>query len=261
MLETLQPEGAGTMVLVGHEPDMGRLLASLLDPNWKGSVPFATAGFAAIDLESFPPRRPGRLVRFGGTPGRERRMLDCRQAALVVVDVQTKLLPHIDGADGVVEQIARLVRGFRIAGAPVLVTEQYRKGLGETDPRVREAFRAGAPELPEAAFEPLEKSSLSCFGDQGFRDALAALGRTQVVLCGIEAHVCVLQSALQLLEEGYHVEVVADATSSRSPVNREIALARLAREGVRWTSVESCVFEMLAVSGTEPFRSWVKLIR
>jgi phosphohistidine phosphatase SixA len=261
MLETLRAEGAGTVVLVGHEPDIGRLLATLLDPAWRGSVPFTTAGFATIEVESLPPHRPGRLVRFGESPGREHRMLDGREAVLVVVDMQAKLLPHIDGGERLVEQVVRLVRGFRLAGVPVLVTEQYRKGLGETDPRVAAAFSAAAPEPPAAAFEPIEKSSLSCFGDGGFRAALTALRRSQVVLCGIEAHVCVLQSALHLLEEGYHVEVVADATSSRSPLNREIALSRLAREGARWTSVEACVFELLAVSGTEPFKSWVKLIR
>lgn len=189
-------------------------------------------------------------------------MLDKNQAILVVVDVQTRLLPAIHEAEETVGQICRLIRGFRIVGAPILVTEQYRQGLGETDPRIQAAIVEKEPnDGREHRFEPLEKMHFSCFLDDSFRATLEATGRRQVVLCGIESHVCVHQTAIHLIEGGYHVEIAADAVSSRSPRNRKIALRRLAAEGAKVTSVETAIFEMLEVSGTDSFRRWVKTIR
>ena len=189
-------------------------------------------------------------------------MLHKDKAVLVVIDVQSRLLPSIHEADAAVEQICRLIRGFRLVGAPVMVTEQYRKGLGETDPRIQEAFSEKDPVTGEIRpFRPYEKMSFSCMLDDPFRDAIEAFGRHQAVLCGIETHVCVHQTALHLLEAGFHVEVAADAVSSRSPVNRDIALRRMEAEGAKVTCVETAVFEMLEYCGTDPFKTWVKLIR
>ncbi|MDM7916288.1 MAG: hydrolase [Candidatus Eisenbacteria bacterium] len=184
-------------------------------------------------------------------------MLSKERAVLLVVDVQGRLLPSIHDADATVSAITRLVRGFGIAGAPVVVTEQYRKGLGETDPRIQEAVR----EVSGGSFDPYEKMSFSCCRDETFRAAIEALRRSQVVLCGIESHVCVHQTALDLLGAGYEVQIAADAVSSRSPRNREIALQRLASEGAKLTTVETAVFEMLEVCGTDAFRAWSRLIR
>jgi nicotinamidase-related amidase len=189
-------------------------------------------------------------------------MLHKDKALLVVVDVQGRLLPAIHEADKVVVQISRLIRGFRILGAPILITEQYRKGLGETDPRIqaalaeRDAF-SGEP----GRFEPIEKMSFSCVMDPTFIARWESSGRNQVVLCGIEAHVCVLQTALQMVERGAHVEIAADAVSSRSPQNRDIALRRMESEGAKITSVESAIFEMLEYCGTDAFKSWVRVIK
>jgi nicotinamidase-related amidase len=189
-------------------------------------------------------------------------MLHKEKAVLVVVDVQTRLLPSIFEAEAVVGQICRLVRGFRLVGAPVLVTEQYRKGLGETDPRIQQALTEADPTTRNVhPFSPHEKMSFSCMLDDPFRNMIEELGRRQVILCGIETHVCVHQTALHLLEAGFHVEVAADAVSSRSPVNRDIALQRMGTEGAKITSVETVVFEMLEYCGTDPFKAWVKLIR
>ncbi len=189
-------------------------------------------------------------------------MLQKDKALLVVIDVQGRLLPSIHQADGTVGQIVKLIRGFRIVGAPILVTEQYRKGLGETDPRIVEALtekdRSTGVVRP---FEPIEKMSFSCLMDPGFRTAWEATGRSQIVLCGIEAHVCVAQTAMQLIERGVHVEIAADAVSSRSPRNVELALRRMETLGAAITSVESAVFEMLEVCGTDAFKSWVRVIR
>jgi len=189
-------------------------------------------------------------------------MLESRSALLVVVDVQVRLLPSIHEGEETVGQICRLVRGFRIAGAPILVTEQYRKGLGETDPRIQAALTEQDPITRQPhPFEPLEKTAFSCARDEGFVKALEASGRRQVVLCGIESHICVHQTALDLLDRRYFVEVAADAVSSRSARNREVALRRLESEGVKLTTVETAVFEMLQTCTTDAFRAWIKVIR
>lgn len=189
-------------------------------------------------------------------------MLHKDKAILVVVDVQTRLLPSIHEAEAVVGQTCRMIRGFRLIGAPVLVTEQYRKGLGETDPRIQEAITEEDPLAGGGnAFEPLEKMSFSCMLDDPFRVAIENVGRREVVLCGIETHVCVHQTALHLIESGYHVEVAIDAVSSRSPLNRDLALRRMEAEGAKMTSVEMAVFEMLEYCGTDAFKKWIKLIR
>lgn len=188
-------------------------------------------------------------------------MLSKNQSILVVVDVQSKLLTSIHEADETVGQICRLVRGFRIVGAPVLVTEQYRKGLGETDSRIQAAVAERDPSGVEHRFEPMEKMFFSCALDDPIRSALEASGRRQVILCGIETHVCIYQTAVHLIERGYHVEVVADAVSSRSATNKKIALKRLAAEGAKISCVEMAVFEMLEMCGTDPFKQWVKAIR
>jgi nicotinamidase-related amidase len=206
-------------------------------------------------------------------------------AVLVVIDVQERLLPFIHESELTVRSVVRLVRGFHILGLPILVTEQYRKGIGPTDARVIDALvrpesvdeplppvyasDADRPE-PQAppvvpavreSFQPLEKMTFSCAEHPPFMEALRATGRRQVLLCGIESHVCVLQTALQLIERGFDVFLAADAVSSRSPRNVEIALRRMEREGVHLTSVEAGVFEMMHVSGTPEFKRWSRQIR
>jgi len=204
-------------------------------------------------------------------------VLSRNDAVLVVVDVQERLLPHIHESESVVRQCVRLIRGFHILGAPILVTEQYRKGIGPTDdriidavlhpqsveeplPPVREPGSFEAPPVP-AAFQPIEKMSFSCSEHPPFLDALAATKRRQVLLCGIETHVCVLQTALHLKERDYEVYLAADAVSSRAPRNVEIALRRMEQAGVWLTTVEMGIFEMLECSGTPELKRWSRQIR
>jgi nicotinamidase-related amidase len=200
-------------------------------------------------------------------------------AVLVVIDVQERLLPSIHESELTVRSVVRLIRGFQILGLPILVTEQYRKGIGPTDERVVDALirpesvdeplppiYAGdadhpEPQTPPASFQPWEKMTFSCAEHPPFMEALRATGRRHVLLCGIESHVCVLQTALQLVERGFDVFVAADAVSSRSPRNIEIALRRMEREGVHLTSVEAGVFEMMHVSGTPEFKRWSRQIK
>ena len=203
-------------------------------------------------------------------------MLKRERAVLVVIDVQERLLPFIHESEQLVLQCVRLVRGFHILGLPILVTEQYRKGIGPTDDRLitailhPESVEQPLPERREQGFEapppppefrPLEKMTFSCAEDAPFRAALEATGRRQVLLCGIESHVCVLQTALHLRERGYEVFLAADAVSSRSPRNVEIALRRMEQAGVQLTSVEMGIFEMLHLSGTPEFKKWSRQIR
>ncbi|MBD3335328.1 MAG: isochorismatase family protein [Candidatus Eisenbacteria bacterium] len=183
---------------------------------------------------------------------RRRPMLDSSRSVLVVIDVQEKLLPHIHRREDVVRSIVRLIEGCRILDVPVLATEQYTRGLGPTDPAVRDALR-------EAPL--LEKMSFACQDHEPFAAALRETGRRQVLLCGIEAHVCVYQTALGLKEDGFGVHVAGDAVSSRFPRNIELALMRFQQEGIRITSVESAVFEMLKLCGTDPFKAWLKVLK
>lgn len=144
------------------------------------------------------------------------------QSCLVVVDLQEKLAPAIAGGGRVLDNCRRVLLAARKAGVPILLSEQYSKGLGQSIPVVSE--------LVEPA-ERFEKISFSCLGQPEFAARLAALGRKQAVVLGMEAHVCVLQTAMALIEAGYQVTLVADAVGSRDPSNAEAALARLARAG------------------------------
>jgi nicotinamidase-related amidase len=172
-------------------------------------------------------------------------ILDRRTAALVVVDVQERI-DAVMGRGDHRPRIRFLARTFRHLGLPVLVTEQYPRGLGATVPEIADACQAPS----------LEKMTFSCVEDERFLSALKAAGRRQVVVVGIEAHVCVAQTALDLLHAGYQVHVPHDAVSSRRAADRRHALQRLARAGAIVTSTESCAFELLHHCGDDDFR-WV----
>jgi nicotinamidase-related amidase len=171
---------------------------------------------------------------------------------LLVIDIQEKLLPAMWEADRVVANARRLIAGAQFLGLPLWVTEQYRRGLGPTVPAIAEAV---------PGFAPLEKLTFSACGAPGIESALAASGIREVLLCGIEAHVCVCQTALDLLAAGRRVFVVADATSSRVPANHQCALDRLRGAGVVVVSTEMALFELLERAGTEEFKrilAWVR---
>lgn len=175
--------------------------------------------------------------------------LDPARATLIVVDVQEGFRKAIPGFDGIAASTAALVRGAAELGVPVIVTEQYPKGLGSTVPEVAE-------HLPEGV-DPLPKTVFSAAAADGFDLG----GRDQAVVCGIEAHVCVNQTVLDLLDRGYEVHVAADATSSRAPTNKALALERMAAAGAHVTSSEMALFEMLEVAGSPEFKAISKLVR
>lgn len=172
--------------------------------------------------------------------------------ALLVVDVQEKLLPHIHNARQVVEQVGRLIDGANVLGIPVLVTEQYRKGLGPTvEPLSRR--------LAEAVCREEKLKFSACI--EPIRQALSSRGVGAVLVCGIEAHVCVLQSCLDLLDCGYVTAVATDAIGSRRENDLEAALARMIQAGVVPTTVESALLELVHEAGGSKFKAVLPIIK
>ena len=151
--------------------------------------------------------------------------------------------------------IERLIRGAHVLGVPVLVTEQYVKGLGATVEPVRRALEE------TGGYRPIEKQCFSAQGCDAFAAQLAALDRRQVLLAGVETHVCVYQTARDLLAAGRSLWVVADAVSSRTPRNRDIALQRITSDGASLSSTEMALFELLGAAGTEEFRAISHLVK
>ncbi len=182
-------------------------------------------------------------------------MLRRENAALVVIDVQERLMPVIDAREHVERNIDRLVRGAHILGVPALLTEQYVKGLGGTVEIVRRAFEE------TSGYAPIEKSCFSSWGCADFAIGLRASARKQIIVAGVEAHVCVHQTVADLLREGFEVHVAADAISSRAPHNKEIALRRMTSAGAILTSTEMALFELLKTAGTDEFRAISKLVK
>jgi nicotinamidase-related amidase len=175
--------------------------------------------------------------------------LDPKRAALVVIDVQEAFRKALPSFDAVAGASATLVDGAAAIGIPVIVTEQYPSGLGATVPEV-------ADHLPEGT-EPLEKVRFSAAEAEGF-----GLGdRDQALVCGIEAHVCVNQTVLDLIDEDVEVHVAADAVGSRTDANRELGLAKMERAGAILTSVEMALFELLGGSDAAAFKEVQALVK
>jgi nicotinamidase-related amidase len=174
--------------------------------------------------------------------------LDASRTALVVVDVQEGFRKAIPEFERVTKATATLIEAAETLGVPVVITEQYPKGLGETAPEVSE-------HLPEGT-EPLEKVCFSAADAEGFDLG----GRDQALVCGIETHVCVNQTVLDLLGSGIEVEVAEDAVASRSEENKRIGLQKMERAGAVMTSVETALFELLGRAGTDEFKTIQKLI-
>lgn len=180
--------------------------------------------------------------------------LEPDRSGLIVIDVQEKLLPLISSAPRITSAIRKLLDGGRPFRLPVLVTEQYPRGLGRTEPTL-----AALLTQSEATF--IEKTAFSACGEPGVRSWLEETDRTQVVLVGVETHVCVLQTALDLAMLDYEVFVCADATGCRGALDHDIALARMRHEGIHVTTVESVLFELCRECGTEPFKKMINVIK
>lgn len=180
-------------------------------------------------------------------------ILDADKAVLVVIDVQEAFRDVIPDSGGLVSRIATAVKGFQILGVPVIATEQYPKGLG---PLVEELRL-----LLDEEKAPLEKTTFSSYRADAFAKELEIMGRSQIVLCGIEAHICVSQTAHDLIERDFQVHLLADCVSSRFDYNRLAGLAKMARAGAIESSVELALFEMMSDSQHEKFREIQALIK
>jgi nicotinamidase-related amidase len=178
-------------------------------------------------------------------------MLRQEDAALLIIDVQGRLAQLMHGRDELFESLRKLARGARTLGLPLIWTEQNPAGLGPTIPELAELLDG----------EPIAKFSFSCLGEQRVASAVRQHGRSQMLLAGIEAHVCVCQTALDLLEGGYEVHVVADAVSSRTARNRQTGLDRMRAAGAVITSVEMALFELLGTAEDARFRDVLGIVK
>ena len=183
-----------------------------------------------------------------------RRTLDPTQCALLVIDIQEKLIPAIAKRDEVVRNCQILIRMAGILQIPVLLSTQYVRGLGATVPEI-----AGLLE----SVPPIDKMSFGCFGSDEFCSALRKLPghRTTALLCGIEAHICVTQTALGALQNGYMVHVAADAVGSRTEQNYQLGLRRMEAAGAVISSTEMMMYELLRRSGTAQFKEMLSYIK
>jgi nicotinamidase-related amidase len=184
------------------------------------------------------------------TLSRSPELMSPQDTALVVVDVQEKLMPLVAGSKRIVWNLRRLLDGAQAVGLKVLATEQYPQGLGPTVPEL--AGRLGS--IPS-------KSTFSCGGCEPFAAALEELGASKVMVSGIEAHVCVQQTVLDLLAGGYRVYVPVDAVGSRYAIDYETGLKRMESAGATLTTTESALFEWCQVSGTPTFKKISALVR
>lgn len=185
-------------------------------------------------------------------PARGHRLVreDCM---LVVVDVQDRLLPAIHEGARVVAESRKLILGARALGVPILWSEQYRKGLGGTNEAIVEAIGDAA--------EPMEKMTFGCLADDAQRAAVEATGRRTLVLCGMEAHVCVMQTAVHALDLGMRVVLPRDAVGSRRASDAEAGIARMERSGVVPATVESLLMEWTGRAGTDEFKKILAIIK
>lgn len=182
----------------------------------------------------------------------ENMKLKASECVLVVVDVQERLARVMDRQEQVLTAVGTLIRLARLYGIPIVVTQQYTKGLGPT-------VQSVAAQLE--GIEHVEKLSFSCCGEEPFNRTLDSLGRRKVLLTGMETHVCVLQTAVDLIDAGYTVHVPWDAVCSRSDENRDAGLRFMERAGAVITSAETVAFQILERAGTPEFKEISSLLK
>lgn len=179
-------------------------------------------------------------------------LIDRSEAVLVVVDVQERLTAVMDQREKVMTNCRRLIEGARILGIPTIVSEQYPKGLGPTEEDLRGAL---------SPYDPVVKMSFSCCGEPAFMERVRALDRKKVVVCGMETHVCVLQTALGLLRDGRDVHLVEDAVCSRTKSNWRIGVEFMRDAGAVVTSTETVLFQLLGEAGTGDFKDISRIVK
>jgi nicotinamidase-related amidase len=179
-------------------------------------------------------------------------MLDIKKSSLVVVDVQGKLASLMYDRDALLKNIRILIQAAKILDIPILWCQQSPDALGSTVPEIAELLTDN---------EPINKSSFSCCGDEQFISKLTTLTRPQILLTGIETHVCIYQTAVDLLEKNYEVTVITDAVSSRTLDNKQIAISKMQTMGINISTTEMALFELLKTADHPEFKQIAKLVK
>jgi nicotinamidase-related amidase len=179
-------------------------------------------------------------------------MLDINNTALVIVDVQGKLAQMMSDKETLFTNLERMARGARALGLPIVWVEQIPDKLGSTIPELSRHL---------SGLDPISKTSFSCVGCDEFNQTRAATGRKQVLVVGIEAHICVYQTATDLVRKGYQVEVVTDAVSSRFAHNKDVGLKKMKSCGVALTSTEMVLFELMRTAEHSAFRDIQQIVK
>jgi len=179
-------------------------------------------------------------------------MITPKETLLLIIDVQGRLAESVFQPDELVRNISKLVRSCSVLEVPVLVTEQYPKGLGHTLDSLRELLGGNVP---------VEKLSFSCCGNGDFMKQLRSFNRNDILVVGIETHVCVYQTAVDLVEFGYNVHLVTDAVSSRTEANKMLGIRCIEKAGAALTSTEMAIFELLRMAEGERFKAISKIIK
>ena len=181
-------------------------------------------------------------------------MINPKESLLIIIDVQEKFRPVLADIDKVISNIVKLVKVFQLLEIPILVCEQYPKGLGETVGEIKNEL---------AGYDYIEKTSFDCFRNEEFSDLLKKKysDKKHLIICGIESHVCVFQSVISALSQGYNVYLAADAAASRKKPDYEIALRRIESEGAKPASTEMLIFQMIADSKHKYFKEISRIVR
>lgn len=179
-------------------------------------------------------------------------MLDLDSTVLVIVDIQVKLAAAMYEREALVKNAVKIVQGAQVLGIPIIHTEQNPKGLGPTVPEIADLLEG---------VEPVTKLSFSCCGEESFSVRLKELNRSQILIAGMEAHVCVYQTAADLVELGYEVQLLTDCVSSRTAADRAIGWERVKEAGGSLTSAETALFELLKVAEGDKFKQMLKVVK
>ncbi len=176
------------------------------------------------------------------------------QLVLAVIDMQEPFLNVMHERERLTANVRLLVETAGILGVPVVPTTQYAERMGGVAPEITQSYR-------DAVSKAVDKLCFSCVGADGFLEGLASLGRRQVLLCGVETHICVSQTALDLTQQGYQVHVAADAVSSRTPEKHKLGMERMRDSGVLPCAAEAAVYELMQAAGTAEFKAILPLVK
>jgi len=178
--------------------------------------------------------------------------LEIKNTVLLLIDFQERLFPVMHDKEKLLRNVVKLIKGIQVLEIPIILTEQYPRGLGPTIPEIKELI----PDI-----KPVEKACFSCCDEASFGEVLGALKRQQVLIAGIEAHICVYQTAMALARTGYEVQVVSDGVSSRDPENKLVALFKMGAAGISSTTTEMALFELLKVAKGDKFKQISSIVK